>query len=277
MKNLYYVGLLSILILSCEDVVEVEVPTGEPKLVINAALNYYPDEVEVPFDDSGDEIYLSLTGPFFDTIIENVVDADVFITNLGTNERITYRHLELTPGTYRPFSSFIPEFDADYRLTVRYKDEIYNATTSLKRSVPIDTIVQGDKSLFDGDETEVIITITDDPEVENYYLFDLDMNLFLPTEDRFFQGQNFPFSYFYEDVDENQDLIIQLLGIDRDYYNYITLLLEQSGQNSGGPFQAPPALIRGNIINTTNQDNVALGYFSISETYTRDFILKAQE
>jgi hypothetical protein len=46
-------------------------------------------------------------------------------------------------------------------------------------------------------------------------------------------------------------------GISKEYYNYINILVSISG-NGGGPFQSPPATVRGNIINTTNADNYPL-------------------
>lgn len=269
MKNISTIFILLLLLWSCEDVVDVEVPTTEPKLVIDASIRYFPDSQDVLIENN---IILTLTAPFFDNKVLPAEGATVFITDLTTNQVFKYREGE--DGIYFPQSfNFIPEFDTPYQLTVIYNNETYTATTTMQSSVPIDDIRKGSETLFDGDEIEVIITITDDPEKENYYLFDLDMNLYLPSEDRFFQGKTFPFSYFYEKVEDNQELDIRLLGIDKAYFNYMTLLLEQSGQNSGGPFQAPPATLRGNIINTSNADNIALGYFSISETFNKKFTL----
>ena len=272
MKNLSFVFILLVICNSCEDVVELEVPTTEPKLVIDASIRYFPDSENAFVEDN---ISLTLTAPFFENGVQPAEGATVRLINLNTNEVI--RYTEGSDGFYFPTTFFIPEFDTPYELTVVYKDETYTATTTMQSSVPIDEIIKGDSTLFGGDEIEVIITITDDPEKENYYLFDLDMNLYLPSEDRFFQGQTFPFSYFYETIDDNRELDIRLLGIDKAYFNYMTLLLEQSGQNSGGPFQAPPATLRGNIVNTTNPDNIALGYFSISETYDKKFTLPEDE
>ncbi|UZO80527.1 DUF4249 domain-containing protein [Aquimarina sp. ERC-38] len=274
MKKILYI-LLVILYSSCEDVIEVEVPTAEPKLVVNAAIKLFPNNPEI-FSELA--ITLSLSSPFFENKDTRVEGATVFITDLTTSE--VFNYLEFggpgNEGTYFPdFSSsnFVPRFDTEYELTIIYNEEVYKAVTSMQPSVPIDSVVKGNSSLFQGDEVEVIITITDNPDQDNYYLFDLDLNLFLPSEDRFFQGETFPFSYFYEMIEEDRELEIRLLGIDREHFNYMNLLLEQSGQNAGGPFQAPPATLRGNIVNTTNPDNIALGYFSISETFIEKFNL----
>ena len=61
------------------------------------------------------------------------------------------------------------------------------------------------------------------------------------------------------------EVTIKILGIDERYFNYSNILIDQSEQAGGNPFQTPPAQIRGNIINTTNPENFALGYFNLSE------------
>jgi hypothetical protein len=50
--------------------------------------------------------------------------------------------------------------------------------------------------------------------------------------------------------------------------------LSIAGNNGGGPFQSPPATLRGNIINATNFDNYALGYFRLSETDSGNYIIE---
>jgi len=135
-------------------------------------------------------------------------------------------------------------------------------------------------------EKEVVISYTDDVTRTDFYLFDLDFDLFLQSEDTFYQGQTFNFSYFYSEEDlksddeegvdtdnSNQEITIQISGVDETYYNYFNLVLQQS-QANGSPFQTIPALIKGNIINTTNEDNFPLGYFRISESYNASIILE---
>ena len=54
-------------------------------------------------------------------------------------------------------------------------------------------------------------------------------------------------------------------GISREYYDYMFVLRSQVGTNQGGPFETMPAVVRGNIVNETNQDNFPFGYFRLSE------------
>ena len=104
---------------------------------------------------------------------------------------------------------------------------------------------------------------------------------FLTVEDEFFQGQQFEFSYFYDDkVMAGQDVTISILGADEDFYNYMDLVLEQT-QNNGGVFQTPVATVRGNVFDVTGLDNItvldnverpndyALGYFAVVQEFSR--------
>ena len=121
----------------------------------------------------------------------------------------------------------------------------------------------------------------------------MDFNEYLVTEDIFYPGQRFEFSYFYDDgVTSGMDLNISILGVDILFYNYMNQLIAQADSGSAGPFQTPSATVRGNILNITDvgidtiedaanienigslegidsTDNFALGYFAISQSFTK--------
>ena len=274
MKQFIYILLVTIILTSCEDVVDIDVPNSEPRLVIDASFEFYFNEDPVAIDG-----YLRLTksAPFFDGSVPSVDNATVFITNLEDNSVINFE-LSENPGFYVPSEGSIitPEFETTYELTVIFEDETYKAATQLFPSVPIDNIEQGDGALFDGDETEIILTFTDDATRDDFYLFDFDFDLLEVSEDRFYQGETFTFSYFYEDMIVGEEITVKILGIDERYYNYAELLIEQSEQEGGNPFLTVPALLRGNIINTTNPDNYALGYFNLSEANRINFTIEEE-
>jgi hypothetical protein len=270
MKKTIYILIILTTLLGCEDVIDVDVPSGKQRLVIDASFECYLDEDPVDIEGG---VKLTLSAPFFNQDIPTVSDATVFITNLTTNSVIHFTE-STESGFYIPDSTtFVMEFDTTYQLTVVYNNETFIATAQLIPTVPIDNVVQGNNTLFD-DETEIIIFFTDNGTRNDFYLFDFDFSLFLASEDRFYQGETFNFSYFYEDMVNGRNVTIKILGIDERYYNYANLLIEQSEQEGGNPFQIPPALLRGNIINTTNIDNFALGYFNISEANRFDFTIK---
>ncbi|WP_286827739.1 DUF4249 family protein, partial [Maribacter sp. UBA4516] len=197
-----------------------------------------------------------------------------------------------------------PSFDSDQRIRVssieegdvfqlilETENEQFFATTTYVKSVPIDSLEQGDETLFSGDETEVIVTFTDPGESNDFYLLDLDFGEFLVTEDEFYQGQTFVFSYFYDNelaINTSSVVNISLLGVDEQFYNYMNQIIVQSGGDQG-PFQTPAATVRGNIINVTGidndevvdnverSDNFALGYFAIVEEYTDSITITNNE
>lgn len=267
MKNILFILVSFLLFTNCEDVVDVEVPNGEPRLVIDASLEFFTNETGA-IELGENTIRLTMSAPFFNEEVTPVSDASIVITDV-TNDFEIIRYWEsFEPGVYTPSSYTVSgyDLDSDYELTIIHDGETYKATTKIIPTVPIDGLEQGDGTLFDGDETEVIVTFTDDGMRDDFYLFDFDFSLFLASEDRFYQGTQFNFSYFYENMVDGKNIVIKILGIDEQYYNYINLLIEQSGQDGGGPFQAPPATLKGNIVNITNPDNYPLGYFNLSET-----------
>ncbi len=194
-----------------------------------------------------------------------------------------------------------PSFDNDQRIRVssindgtvfqlilRGTEETYFATTTYVKSAPIDSLVQGDQTLFSGDETEVIVSFTDDGQADNFYILDFDFNEYLVTEDEFYQGQQFVFSYFYDsdlELDVDSTINVSLLGADESFYNYMNQVIVQSGGDQG-PFQTPAATVRGNVFNVTGIDNIevldnversdnfALGYFAIVQEYKQSLVIE---
>ncbi len=261
--------LISLLLAACEDVVQIETPTEEPRLVIDASFNVY-NFIQTPQVTGG--VRLTLTVPFFEKEVTPVNDAEVYITNLSDSNIISFIPSGNSDGYYTAL--FMPEYGIEYQLTVVYKEEVYTSVERLIPAVPIDNVVQGDGTLFEENETEMIISFTDDGDRTDFYLFDLDFAMFLASEDTFYQGNQFSFSYFYEDLKPGQEIAINILGIDERHYNYMNLLIAQSGDDNQGPFQTPPALVKGNIVNETNIDHFPLGYFRISEADRFSIIVK---
>lgn len=260
--NRFYILLLMLALLSCEDVIQVDLPSTEPRLIIDANFSVFFNES--PSNMEG-MVILKLSAPFYQEELEPANNASVFVTNMTDGSIFEFTENGNT-GRYEPNdSSFLPKFNDQYELTVLYAAETYIGITNLIPTVPIDEISQGDGTLFTGEETEVLVKFTDDNSRVDYYLFDLDFDLYLPTEDRFYQGEQFVFSYFYEDLSPGKEVTITINGVDRQFYNYMGILIDQSGQNGGGPFETAPSTIRGNMVNTTNPDNYPLGYFSLAE------------
>lgn len=273
MKKSYLLPVLFLFFFSsCEKVVDVDVPTTTPKLIIDAAFEVFFDENPVT---TNTVVKLRLSADYFETSIPKVTNATVFLTNLSNNAVINFEDSN-ADGDYEPVNSFLPEEDVIYELTVIYENETYKGTATRIKSTPFASVTQGDETLFSGNETELKIAFKDDINAENYYLFDLTNNIFLAIEDRFFNGADYNFSYFYDEDDLKVPTAvkIKMSGITKEYFTYFRVLIDQSGQNAGGPFETVPSSLLGNMINTTNETNFPLGYFHISETDTYTIFLE---
>ena len=69
MKKLIYIWLLIPILISCEDVIDVDLKTAEPRLVIDASLNWVKGS-----QGNSQIIKLSLTAPFYDKIFHQPLE-----------------------------------------------------------------------------------------------------------------------------------------------------------------------------------------------------------
>lgn len=296
MKKFIYLLAVLVLNVACEDVIDVEVPTEEPRLIVDALIRVDIDEQYIPV-----EVKLSLSSDFFNdntpTSAESVlIQYDEYEDGIIINSGFSNLAEEIPgSGIYTPD----PDFSSDQRiptsildrnlvfnLLIRHEGRLYLATTEYVPSVPIDSLIQGDGTLFSDDETEVIVSFTDDPDRDNFYLFDFGFSEFLVTEDKFYKGQQFSFSYFYDQIFEpDTELEIGIMGADRTFFNYMDLVIEQT-TNDAGIFATPVATVRGNVFDITDIDNIdvsdnvgqpnvfPLGYFAIVQEYKGSLVIQ---
>ncbi len=256
-------------ILSCEDVVDVQLNEAEPRLVIEASINWLKNT-------TGNEqsIKLSLSAPFFDDTIPPANGASVQIEDSSNN---IFQFIEDgSTGIYRS-TNFIPEINETYELTINYNAEIYTGSETLKSVVSIDFIEQNNDAGFTGDEIELKAFYTDPANIDNYYFFEFFSNIpVIPTlevyEDEFTDGNQIFGFYTEEDLEAGDIVTIRNHGVSERFYEFMFLLLQQGSEESGGPFETQPATVRGNCMNITNPENFPFGYFRLSEvdevTYT---------
>jgi hypothetical protein len=247
------------------------------------------------------EIKVSLTDNFFGespvTNLENIVIIyeemeDGVIVRTGSSS--LWEEVPNT-GIYTPDPNFLDDQristaildrDITFTLLMTHNGRRYLAITKYVPSVPIDTIFQGNGTLFGGDETEAIITFTDDPLRNDYYVFEFGFGDYLVTEDEFYQGQRFQFSWFYDRTFESgTEIEISLMGATELFYNYMDQLIEQGGDLQG-PFQTPVSTVKGNVFDITDIDNLdrfdnvnrpdifPLGYFAIVEEFKSTFTIE---
>jgi len=284
MKKIVFVVFLVLAFSNCEDVIDINIPSEEPRLIIDAVIRI---DTSLAFQTI--RVKVGLTDAFFGEVA--VTDLkQITISNLGINP--TFGNpgfvvlLEVEPGVYQKEvgNAFLTEGELIFQ--VDHEDQLYLARTQYVPTVPIDILMQGAGTSLNGGQTEIITTITDQVVRNDFYLFDFDFNEFFLSKDEFYQGEKFQFSYLYDRVLEpGQKVDISVLGIDRAFFNYMNLLIEQS-KSDLDIFATPVATVRGNIINVTDIDNIeffdnvdqtnnfALGYFAVVQEFKKSIIIE---
>lgn len=288
-------ALLLFSLIGCEDVVDIDTPSEPPRLIVEALIRVDETEPFIPV-----EVKVSLTDNFFGTVPVTELERILILVEayedgmlIETGDAILTESVAGS-GIYVPDQTYaderIPtsaiEFDLNYILIITHEGRRYFAQTRYVPAVPFTDIVQGSGTLLDEDETEVIVSFRDDPEADNFYIFDFDFDEFLVTEDEFYQGQEFAFSYFYDrKFEAGKNIEISILGADKPLYDYMAQLIEQT-EDPQGPFQTPVATVRGNIFDITGLDNIEifdnverpndfpLGYFAIVQEFKQTITIE---
>lgn len=263
---LLYISVLSaVLLSSCEEVIDVDLNTAAPRLVVDAALKW-----EKGTSGSDQTIKLTTTTGYFDQIIPTVSGAEVNVT--AANGSI-FNFIEIEPNSGEYIcNNFVPQINENYTLSIQLNGVTYTANETLVAVPEIDKIEQDDDGGFGGGNIELKFFFTDNGLTNDFYLFRnklsrYDVPQYSVSRDEFYQGNQAFDIYSNEDIKAGDTVDFTLHGISQGYFNYMQILLSIAGNASGGgPFQSPPATVRGNIVNTSDVENYVLGFFSLSET-----------
>jgi hypothetical protein len=277
MKNInIYSKLVSLLLIigilySCTDVIDVNVPNGGARLVVDASIKWQKGTT-----GETQTIYLRQSTPYFDS------DPDVPVTGASVtvtkeNDGSVFVFADQSDGSYTA-TDFVPELNASYTLEILYNGNIYTATETLIAAPFINRVEQTIEG--SGDDTEIQLQVFfDDPAgIENYYLGEfIPSNLPLPAlavvNDEFTDGNE----NFIENDNDNYiagvHVGINVYGISRRYYDYLNILIQQSGTDENGPFPTTPVQLKGNCINVNNPNEEVLGYFRLGEFDTTSYTI----
>ena len=274
MNKLFLIlSIISVLSLSsCEEVVKVDLDTAAPKLVIDASINW-----EKGTTGNQQTVKLSTTTGFYSNVIPSVSGAIVYITNASNT---VFNFTEDVPNTgLYVCTNFVPIIGENYVLTVNYSGQTYSASEKMIAVPDITTISQRNDAGFNGSDIEVKFNFQDNGMENNSYMsrFLTTVNAFPEYEvfdDRFQQGNQIFGLYINSDLNSGDTIDYTLYGISTQYYNYMNILLGIAGTNGGSPFQTPPATVRGNIVNQTNEDNYCLGYFRLCEVDKLQYVVQ---
>lgn len=276
MKKTIYIFLMAVMTLSLngchEEIIDVDLDTAEPRLVIDASIDWVKGTA-----GNEQKIKLTTTTGYYSEEFPTVSGAAISVSN---SENTVFDFIE-TSGTGEYFCvDFVPVIDETYTMTILLNGETYTATETLIETPKIeDTIEQNNKGGMAGDEIEITYFYQDNGVEYNYYLYRISMKHVIYPQysvenNEMNKGSLTRFFYSHEDLAVGDDINFKLYGISKRYYNYMSKLLLASGSEDGAMFPPTPAAVRGNIVNQTNSENFAYGYFRLSEVDIKDYTVK---
>ena len=270
MKKILYIIAASLVFAACEKIVDIEIPSEDPRLVIESEIYNVKDIWRVK---------LSLSQPYFDQdSADDVSSALVFITEMG-GDTVFLNYTDT--GMYVSADSHQCIVGNSYELNVVYKGQTYSANEQLQNAFPIDTLMSfflspNDRSFPTG--TYVFVQGKSDSFKTNYYLFKTYRNDTLKSsdldDDRFgsvsllnslfnvndILGEialgKLPRPILF-DVEEKDTVRVEQFALTEEYYKFLTDVNAQQSR-SGTPFDPPPANPNNNL------SNGALGYFAVA-------------
>lgn len=271
--------IAAIFLAGCERVVDLQIPNGPRRLVVEARL-----ERALDFTATAQVIRLSTTADYFGGDYPPAASGAIVRVTDDLNRVTTFAETG-TPGLYQAPFSFTVARTRKYTLSVDFEGQHYTSTDSTRQVPRITNLVfdlpnGGRYAGTDG--LRAAITYTDTPNVRNYYLWeqyvndvrqtgpDSSVKLRLIGNDLINDGLRVDGFQPYEGIDIpiGANVLVRQLAISEQMYRYYFALNDQLGSD-GSPFAVPPASVRGNVQNTTNPSLPALGYFSVSEVSER--------
>lgn len=251
---------------SCEKEIDLDLKNTTPKLVVEGNILLGLDTL-IEWQELKLTLSTNYTGNSFPEPISNAI-----VTVFDGQNTFTFIHTG--NGIYK--SNFVAEANKSYKLTIVYETDTYEATETISAGPVIDSLTVNYFPSALGSPAGNFITInTIDPANQrNFYLWRLFINnqlMINPSpgniyraiqKDNFFNGQpliNYlPFDNF--PVVSGDIAIMEQLNISEQMYNYYYSIfnLTASSPVSG---DVPPGQIFGNIVNKSNSNRNALGYF----------------
>lgn len=269
MKNIKKITtgiIMLILFSSCEKEIDIELKNTTPKLIVEGNILLGLDTLiqwqELKLTLSADYTGNSTPQPISNAKVSVFDGQSTFAFNYTGN------------GIYK--SNFIAEATKNYKLVIIYDGDIYEASETIKTGPVIESLSVNyfPSALGSPEGNFITINTIDPPNEKNFYLWRLFINSQLminPSagniyraiqKDEFFNGQpllNYlPFDNF--PVVSGDTARMEQLNISEQMYNYYYSIfnLTASSPVSG---DVPPGKILGNIINKSNPNKNALGYF----------------
>ncbi|RFM27374.1 DUF4249 domain-containing protein [Deminuibacter soli] len=205
-----------------------------------------------------------------DNTFPGVSGATVTITDVQAAFTETLK--EVSAGVYQT-QQLQGKIGSTYQLQVNVGSNVFTASSTMPRQVPLDSIYVLDQALFGKIAKVIVPAYTDIPGQGDNYHFEqiingnVDKTIYYGNDD-FTDGETNTFSLRRNDPDSTlhvgDHVVIEMQNTDRPVYNYF-YSMDQSATGEGNGIPANPV---------TNITGGALGYFSAYTSQSRAITVK---
>ncbi|NIJ45507.1 hypothetical protein FHR24_001975 [Wenyingzhuangia heitensis] len=284
MKKYIYTILIAIISWSCtEEIVLDDILNSTPRLVVEANIDWNKNDDETSKTQT---IKLTKSTSYYSQDYPVVTNATITVTNSSDQSMGTFAY-DPTLEVYLSTDFNKPVLGETYFIKIEVDGEVYTANDTYTSIVDPNYIRQGLNTDFDPDGIiNVDYNIDNEIGVDNYYLFKIEpptrvtlLPEYSNADDKLISEEpgknNYDFTYLEEELEPGDLLKITTYGISQRYNDYMNKLL-LTAEGSSGPFSTTPATIRGNVLNETDEENRAFGYFSINQFTYLEYTVKAK-
>jgi hypothetical protein len=250
-----YISLTLIALLffaGCTERIDLELDSTDEKVVI---------EGEITTESKPHKVAVTKSAPYFaNQAATPIEDAQVWLYEGENSWQLT----EQEPGCY-----YTPELEgkpgATYQLEVLAEGTKYTAQSTMPQLTVIDSI-RFQEDIFNDKDMEILLFAQEPGDTKDFYMWKYFKNHILETDtiteatierDDLVNGSYISWIGVMqvENYSLNDTITLEMSSITEDYYWFLVEFFSETAWR-GGPFDAPPANITGNI------SDGALGFFS---------------
>lgn len=262
-NKLLFFTILILITLGCEDVIEIDLNSADPKIVI---------EGSVANDNSPTQVRITRSTDFYEPgVYDKITGAEVEITDSEGNSGFM---TEIEDGLYQT-DAVLGEEGRTYYITVKAEGETYDAESTIPKQINLDSlfIEISPFSQENSDQEEKFYSLhiyfQDYPDNEDYARLRILNNGVLLGGYRIYNDKYTNGNYINarlnlsakdNDIKIGDELTVQLLSIDKASYNYYLTANGVNASRTNGGGGPPSSVSPANPV--TNWTNDALGFFS---------------
>lgn len=256
LKNVFpafFLIVLTFMFYSCEEIIEVDLNSADPKIVIEGEVTEQPGPYTVTITKTTD-YYNPGSYPTVSGALVSIAADD------GSFEEL----VETAGGIYQT-DSLQGTSGRTYTLTVVAEGQTYSAISSMPQVTEIDSLFymesEGGIRPKDKEGYDLIIKFTDKPDVDDFKRIKIFRNGSLQDgyflyNGRLSDGNEIEYDHIYTEIELNDYVYVELLSVDEATYEYYSTLGNAIASSGGSKIQTK---IPGNPI--SNISGGALGYF----------------